>query len=105
MAQLVAYSLWERGVVSSSLAAPTRVFLSNLLPSKTSKNLRALSYDDALFYYTMYFGAANFKIHSIILLNIKKHYRKTMLFLLSIFPKFIVNYDYAIKTIYTIYNF
>ncbi len=24
VAQLVAYSLWERGVVSSSLAAPTR---------------------------------------------------------------------------------
>ncbi len=36
VAQLVAYSLWERGVVSSSLAAPT------------TKNLMALSSDSAI---------------------------------------------------------
>ena len=53
VAQLVAYSLWERGVVSSSLAAPT------------IKNLMTLSSDSVISYQTMYFGAANFKIHSL----------------------------------------
>jgi hypothetical protein len=66
------------------------------LQSRTNKNLRALSYDDALFYYTMYFGAANFKIHSIIILKIKKHCLRIVLFLLCIILKSIVNISFLV---------
>jgi hypothetical protein len=57
---------------ASKRADPPIVLENNLLHNKTSKKLSALSYDDALFYYIMYFGADNLKIHSIILICVLK---------------------------------
>ena len=47
MAQLVAHSLWERGVVSSSLAAPTSLRLSGASARQTTPGapvLRSINY-------------------------------------------------------------